>query len=461
MDTPENYYAILGVPLDADDDTLKRAYRQLARLYHPDLAGPAGATQMKRINRAYDVLSDPEKRLNYDTIVGGSIDLRGGLRRPRPVARKWSQEEEAEFAGLSIFSTRGPLRAGAKLRSNLGIVSALHSVKLPQGGLCVVAGSLDGHALLWRVAGESLPLHFSPPEGYPIESLRSLRLSADGRLLAGWGRLGLHVWSTTDASLLWSYALEQRAVSAHYSLDMVFKEGPGTAATCWLALPLQLQDPLAPRARGVRGSDVVAHTLGGPAGALQAPVACVEDDLEKRRFWAIRLRALSQDLRVLCTLSCASVPDETEQMIVLRHWNLTSHTRLSAKPRPQLERNILGGLCADGAPPYAVTPDVRTLAFVSGERAVHVYDMLSGTYTKLASGFMGASSRLALSLDGSQLAVAREDSEINEGVVDLWSVSQGQIVQKLYHPWQVSGLHFAGSQLLVALTDSTIQIWEP
>lgn len=144
MDTLDNYYAILGVPLDADNDTLKRAYRQLARRYHPDLAGPEGAGQMRRINRAYDVLSDPEKRLNYDTIIGGSIDLRkGGLARPRPVPRRFSAEEEAEFAGLSIFSTRGPLQTGARVRSALGVISTLNSVETP-AGLLVAAGSLDG-----------------------------------------------------------------------------------------------------------------------------------------------------------------------------------------------------------------------------------------------------------------------------------------------------------------------------
>src|SRR5438128_11548911 len=113
MDTPENYYAILGVPLDADSDTLRRAYRQLARRYHPDLAGPEGAGHMKRINRAYDVLSDSEKRQKYDTIAGGVIDLRrGGLRRPRPVQRKFNASADIEYAGLSIFSTKGPFRTG-------------------------------------------------------------------------------------------------------------------------------------------------------------------------------------------------------------------------------------------------------------------------------------------------------------------------------------------------------------
>jgi len=71
MDTPENFYAILGVPIDTDTDSLKRAYRQLARRFHPDLAGPDGALEMKRINRAYSVLSDPEQRQHYDIIISG------------------------------------------------------------------------------------------------------------------------------------------------------------------------------------------------------------------------------------------------------------------------------------------------------------------------------------------------------------------------------------------------------
>src|SRR5438067_11899469 len=113
MDTTDNYYAILGVPIDADSETLKRAYRQLARRYHPDLAGPEGALQMKRINRAYDVLSDPEKRLNYETIIGGVLDLRKGrLTRSRPVAHKFDSTDDLEFSGLSILSTQGPVITG-------------------------------------------------------------------------------------------------------------------------------------------------------------------------------------------------------------------------------------------------------------------------------------------------------------------------------------------------------------
>ena len=111
MDTPENYYTILGIPIDADSDTVKRAYRQLARRFHPDLAGPEGAIEMKRINRAYDVLSNPEKRQQYDTIIGGVIDLRSGHARQRTRPQRFDNADDLEFSGLNIFSTRGPLRA--------------------------------------------------------------------------------------------------------------------------------------------------------------------------------------------------------------------------------------------------------------------------------------------------------------------------------------------------------------
>src|SRR5581483_11142011 len=149
MDRPENYYAILGIPIDADSDMLKRAYRQLARRYHPDLAGPEGAIEMKRINRAYAVLSDPEKRRSYDTVIGGVIDLRKkGFTGLRP--HTFDPAEHVEFSGLNIFSTRGPFQVGPPINSALGIISALQSVKIVNGVL-VAAGSLDGKGSIWQI----------------------------------------------------------------------------------------------------------------------------------------------------------------------------------------------------------------------------------------------------------------------------------------------------------------------
>lgn len=63
----KDYYQVLGVSRDASEEEIRRAYRQLARQYHPDLnPDPQAAEKMKEINEAYEVLSDPEKRARYD-----------------------------------------------------------------------------------------------------------------------------------------------------------------------------------------------------------------------------------------------------------------------------------------------------------------------------------------------------------------------------------------------------------
>jgi molecular chaperone DnaJ len=62
-----DYYEILGVSRDADKEEIKRTYRRLARKYHPDVNKEDGADErFKEINRAYEVLSEPESRSRYD-----------------------------------------------------------------------------------------------------------------------------------------------------------------------------------------------------------------------------------------------------------------------------------------------------------------------------------------------------------------------------------------------------------
>ena len=463
MDTPENYYAVLGVSADADSDTLKRAYRQLARRFHPDLAGPEGAIQMKRINRAYAILGDEEKRQQYDTILGGVVDMRRrGYTRPHSRVRAREELEDVEFSGLNTFSTRGPLRAGPVLKSSLGVTSALSCVLTAQG-LFIAAGSLDGKGIIWQVAhGETHQVaSIANDPSITVESLRSLRFSNAGTLLAGWHRLGLHVWDVFSGELLWSLPVYDRAVSAHYSLDATLHSTPTNERIIRMALPYLAEDGRSPRAWGVRSTDVASHYLNKPDSSFSDINICPEESVESRLFWAIRMRALSDDGHTLVTLSCAQVANEQQEMVVVRRWKLAGKSRLlSGTKAPQVELSVLLGSCADCTPPYAATKDTSMVAFVYSGDKIRLCDTRSGVYNEISSGTMGGSSRMAISADGQWLAVAREDSEDNEGVIDLWSINTNQIVQKFYHPWQVSALHFADHQLIAALTDGTIQIWQ-
>ena len=68
MAVKRDYYDVLGIDRNADEKTIKKAYRKLAKKYHPDTnAGNADAAdKFKEVNEAYDVLSDPKKKKMYD-----------------------------------------------------------------------------------------------------------------------------------------------------------------------------------------------------------------------------------------------------------------------------------------------------------------------------------------------------------------------------------------------------------
>lgn len=93
----KDYYEILGVPRDATPEDIKRAYRRLAKQYHPDVNkdDPNANEKFKEINEAYEVLSDPNKRAQYDRFgtVGGDFSSYG------------DQRYTTDFSGFDGFSS--------------------------------------------------------------------------------------------------------------------------------------------------------------------------------------------------------------------------------------------------------------------------------------------------------------------------------------------------------------------
>lgn len=93
----KNYYSIMGVERDASQDEIKRAYRKLARKYHPDVSKEADAeARFKEVGEAYSVLKDAEKRAAYDQL---GADWKAGQDfRPPP---DWNAGFEFKGSGFN------------------------------------------------------------------------------------------------------------------------------------------------------------------------------------------------------------------------------------------------------------------------------------------------------------------------------------------------------------------------
>ena len=80
MADKRDYYEVLGVDKSADDATLKKAYRQLAKKYHPDVnpGDKEAEAKFKEATEAYSILSDPDKRRQYDQFGHAAFENGGG-----------------------------------------------------------------------------------------------------------------------------------------------------------------------------------------------------------------------------------------------------------------------------------------------------------------------------------------------------------------------------------------------
>ncbi len=116
-----NYYAILGVLPRATAEEIRRAYLELAKKHHPDATGdPAEQAEIKRINDAFRVLSDPEARRKYDA-ARQQTPRRRGRRPPATRARPTPQPTPGRRQIVDFPLTPEESRYGATVHATVGV----------------------------------------------------------------------------------------------------------------------------------------------------------------------------------------------------------------------------------------------------------------------------------------------------------------------------------------------------
>lgn len=176
MDRPKDYYRILGVPQDASPAAIKRAYRRLAKKFHPDVAPLSSIEDFREVQAAYETLLDAERRRRYDESLTTE-------RESEPLS--WSSFRNPGRGYLRRPTQQGTLTGEIILSPEEAAAGGILPLDVPLSMTCPVCDGTGGFAFdCGRCGGDGrierrLPLPLRVPAGVTNGTVFQVALDDD------------------------------------------------------------------------------------------------------------------------------------------------------------------------------------------------------------------------------------------------------------------------------------------
>jgi WD40 repeat protein len=476
-----DYYAILRVSPEADDETIRQAYRRLAREFHPDLVGEIGAEQMKQINAAYHILSDPRRRREYDVLHGIGRNRYATRPQDPPIRRSYSSVTQsprppspAPPPSPPTSTPSRPLSKSSPTQSE-GILRFYRQVGLGEGTVTSTAfaqsdtvaaiGFIDGRIELWNVPASqhliTFDLRNTSGSGGRAGVLQTVRISPHGSLVMAWGlNLGTKIWSTMNAQLLWNSTLN----APSGAMDGILVDTPPMVRFALPSAPLSMAetDPFRWAESGRNGTDILSRPLenGNAASPVWAvPLHCEEPAvprLPQHGGNRIFLRFLSRDGESLLTFSTGPASPTITNASIFHWWNLRQNTRIGNTGPQRQGSVVLPGRVLWH--PIVASSTASLVAAQFEDRVMRIYNVHSGHFMEIPTGAVSSDAQIALSSDGNLIAIATPENRR----VTLWSSPTGKQLQQWDISSPVSMLSFTDSKtpsLVIGRKDGVCEIW--